>query len=106
MTFQPKILGEYEGDDIRAAEAACQHQQADAKAPPGADEIVLFRDDEHGYCIRHDNKIYVLPYWCLGKDTSIYCARQVIKRAFEKPTNAGHLHFCPIQVFSTEKQYL
>ena len=82
MVFQPKVLGEYEGADI-----------------------VLFKHDEHGYCIRHDNKIYVLPYWCLGKDTSIYCARNVISKAYDKPPDALHLkdNYTEIKVFSTEK---
>jgi hypothetical protein len=81
MPFEPKVLGKYEGDDI-----------------------VLFKDDEHGYCIRHDNKIYVLPYWCLGKDTSIYCARNVIRKASEPPPDALHVKdiYCEITVFSTE----
>ena len=82
MPFVPKVLGEYEGADI-----------------------VLFKHDEHGYCIRHDNKIYVLPYWCLGKDTTIYCARNVIEKAYEPKPDALHLkdNYCKIQVFSTEK---
>jgi hypothetical protein len=81
MTFQPKVLGEYEGDDV-----------------------TLFKHDEHGYCIRHDHKIYVLPYWCLGKDTRIHDAKKVIERAFEPPPKELHLKdiYSKINVFSTE----
>ena len=82
MPFEPKVLGDYEGEDI-----------------------TLFKHDEHGYCIRHDNKVYVLPYFCLGKDTSIYCARNVIRKASEAPPDLIHLKdiYCEIKVFSTEK---
>ena len=81
MPFEPKVLGDYEGEDI-----------------------TLFKHDEHGYCIRHDNKVYVLPYFCLGKDTSIYCARNVIRKASETPPVLTHLKdiYCKITVFSTE----
>jgi hypothetical protein len=63
MVFQPKVLGKYEGDDI-----------------------ILFKDDELGYCIKHNNKTHVLPYWCLSKDTKLNDARKVIENFTEKNT--------------------
>ena len=56
--------------------------------------IYLLPDGIDDYCLYYRNNKYILPYWALGKDCSLYTAQNVIRKASEELPNMLHLKDC------------
>lgn len=60
--------------------------------------IYLLKDGIDDYCLYYCKNKYILPYWALGKDCSLYTAKNVIRKASEQPSNMLHLKDCYTEI--------
>jgi len=101
MVFQPKVLGKYEGDDIRAAEAACQHQPEDAKAPLGADDYKRV-DEIVKDCSRFFPEVDKFVLWVMACD---YYLKEELKLDVEEKEEYKDIYEKCKNEFKTKKEY-